>query len=289
MSVTESTAQSTRPRPAADGLIKRQLWGILRMELRKTLFSRRAMGLYFLAFGPVALISLWAMWGLMRGKPPFGAMQEAALMFSTIFVLYLRVSIFMSALLLFMSLFRADILEKSLHYYFLSPVRREILVAGKYLAALIAAWIVFAVGTASLYLLTFVPWGLSEMTRYVFQGPGFGHLMAYIGTAILGVAGYGAVFLFAGQYFKNPVVPAVMIWLWEFINFLLPAALKKISVIFYLQSFYPVPTPDARLFSVYAEPPAAWASILGLLLFTAVVLFAASWRARIMEVNYSGD
>jgi hypothetical protein len=34
-------------------------------------------------------------------------------------------------------LFRGEIVEKSLHYYFLSPMRRELLVAGKFLAGLI--------------------------------------------------------------------------------------------------------------------------------------------------------
>jgi len=282
----EKPAAQELPRPAPQGLHQRQLWGILRLELRRNLFSRRSVGLYFLAFGPVSLALLAAMWSFM--SKPSGTVEGAAMAFAGLFVLYLRVCVYLSALLMFMSLFRSDILEKSLHYYFLAPVRRSLLVAGKYLAALVAAWISFTVGTALLYLLVLLAGGRGDVTHYLFQGPGTGHLFAYVGTAILGVAGYGAVFLLVGQYFKNPVVPAVLIFAWEFINFLLPATLKKISVIFYLQSFYPVPL-DAEFFQVFAEPPPAWLSILGLLAFTAVVLFAAGWRARTMEIVYTGE
>ncbi len=289
MSATDMEKSTTRalPRPAAQGLLQRQIWGILRLELRRNLFSRRSVGLYFLTFGPVSLALLAAMFSF--ASKPSGTIEGAAMVFAVIFVLYLRVCVYLSSLLMFMSLFRSDILEKSLHYYFLTPVRRSLLVAGKYAAALFAAWISFALGTASLYILILLAGGRGEITHYLFQGPGIAHLFAYVGTAILGVAGYGAVFLLAGQYFKNPVVPAVLIFGWEFINFLLPATLKKISVIFYLQSFYPIPSPDTSLFQVFAEPPPAWASILGLLVFTAVVLFAAGWRARHMEVVYTGE
>jgi len=40
---------------------------------------------------------------------------------------------------IFSNLFRGEMLEKTLHYYFLTPMRREMLVAGKYLAGLVVA------------------------------------------------------------------------------------------------------------------------------------------------------
>ena len=42
---------------------------------------------------------------------------------------------------IFSNLFRGEMLEKTLHYYFLTPMRREMLVAGKYLAGLIVGTI----------------------------------------------------------------------------------------------------------------------------------------------------
>ena len=47
---------------------------------------------------------------------------------------YLRAAIFFGCMGIFSNLFRGEMLEKTLHYYYLTPMRRELLVAGKYLA-----------------------------------------------------------------------------------------------------------------------------------------------------------
>ncbi len=299
--VSESTVESVDPAPgraaggpapggpaAVDwGLIGRQIGGIFRLELKRNLFGRRALALYFLAFSPVLLLLLWAI-SPAPEHLEMRAPMDAVPMFGGMFELYLRTSIFLSALILFMSLFRSEILQRSLHYYLLTPVRRETLVVGKYLTALAAACAVFALATAALFAFTFVPWGVGELFRFLFQGPGLGNLVAYTGIAVLGCAGYGAVFLLMGLFFRNPVVAAVIIWGWEAINFLLPPLLKKVSVIFYLQSLYPVPLP-AGIVTVLGDPISAWISVPGFLVFTALVLALASFRARRMEISYGGD
>jgi len=266
------------------GLIGRQIAGILRLELRRNLFGRRAMALYFLAFAPVGLMLLWPLSPLPKElQGPIGAVP----VFAGLFEGYLRTSIFLSALILFMSLFRSEILHRSLHYYLLTPVRREVLVVGKYLSALLAACVTFTVGTIALYLLTFVPWGVGELGSHLGR-VGFSHLAGYVGIACLACAGYGAVFLLVGLFLRNPVVAAVMVWGWEAINPFLPALLKKVSVIFYLQSLYPVPMP-AELVAIHADPISPWVSVPGIFLFTVAVLALAGLRARRMELGYGGD
>lgn len=288
---TDGAVRSQVIRPEPEGLFLRQTAGILRLELKKSLLSRRAFGLYFLAIGPVLLVGLWAITPL--PERIFEGPAQTGPMIATLFQFYLRFSIYLSALLMFMSLFRNEVLERSLHYYFLTPVRREVLVAGKYLSALLAAWIAFFVGTVGLYVMTTIPWGLGEFSRHLFQGPGLGNLASYVMTALLGVAGYGAVFLLMGQYFKNPVIPGLLVFAWELLNPLLPATLKKVSVVFYLQSFFPIPPPDQggplAIFRVLVDPPPAWVSVLGLVVFTGLVIGAAGWRARRMEVAYGDD
>ena len=44
---------------------------------------------------------------------------------------YLRAGIFFGCMGIFSNLFRGEMLEKTLHYYFLTPMRREALVAGQ--------------------------------------------------------------------------------------------------------------------------------------------------------------
>ncbi len=96
--------------------------------------------------------------------------------------------------------------------------------------------------------------------------------------------------------FKNPIVPATVVLLWEAANIFLPAALKKISVIFYLQSLCPVVaspdkdmSPFLKLLLSSAEPAAPWVAIGGLLAVTAMVLAVAGLRSRRLEINYGTE
>jgi hypothetical protein len=117
-----------------------------------------------------------------------------------------------------------------------------------------------------------------------------------MGVTALACLGYGSVFLAAGLLFRNPMLPAAVVLLWESANLFLPATLKKISIIFYLQSLCPVVAPPEKdmnpllaLLVSSAEPtPAAWA-ILGLIVVTGLVLVFAGYRARSLEINYSSD
>lgn len=267
------------------GLVRRQIYGIYRLELRNHLLSRRGFALYFLAFAPMLLLLVWAF------SPGPGFLEgpaEGAQVFARIYTGYLGTSIFLGCLITFMSLFRTEILERSLHYYFLTPVRREVLVLGKYLTALVAISAVFCVAIFGLYLLAILPWGLSEASRYLFSGPGLGHLFTYLGITAMACIGYGAIFQLSGLLFRNPIVPAAFVWVWEAINYLLPSWLKKISVIFYLRSLYPVPVADSTL-AILAEPIPAIVSVPGLLIFTAVVLTITSWWAKRMEIAYGAE
>ncbi len=102
------------------------------------------------------------------------------------------------------------------------------------------------------------------------------------------MAGYGAVFLALALYVRNPMIPAAAILGWEWLNFLLPPALKKISVIHYLQSLCPVPMPSGP-FALPAEPTPAPLAIGGLLVLIVVLLTLAMRRARRLEVSYSAE
>jgi len=107
-------------------------------------------------------------------------------------------------------------------------------------------------------------------------------------VTFLACLGYGAVFLAFGFFFKSPAIPAVIVFGWEGINFLLPPLLKKISIIYYLQAFCPVPLSEGP-FALLTEAPSAWVAVPGLVLLTAVLL-AISWKkVRGMEISYEED
>ena len=208
---------------------------------------------------------------------------------------YLRLAIFFGCLGIFMNLFRGEMLDKTLHFWFLAPARREVLLAGKYLAGLIAAVTIFTIGPALCFGLLLWPQEPAQLQAF-WPDPGVTHLLRYIAAAALGCLGYGSVFLAAGLLLRNPIVPAVLILFWEGINNFLPAALQKLSVLYYVRSICPVPAPLdpeapllVQLLVSPAEPPSPATAVFGLLAVTVLVLWAASRAVRRIEINYGTD
>jgi ABC-type transport system involved in multi-copper enzyme maturation permease subunit len=265
----------------------RQTLAIMRLEIRKNFFSRRAFLLYLIAGLPLVLLSMLALF-----PPPTDEMEnfsQLSMVYAGIYgALILRTLVFFGCAWVFMNLFRGEVVDRSLHYYFLSPVRREVLVVGKYLSGLVATIVLFSITTLGSMLILYFWLFPSESSGYFFDGSGRGQILAYLGVTILACIGYGAVFLIVGLFFRNPIIPGLILYGWEWINFLLPPLLKKVSVIHYLQSLVPVPMSEGP-FAVLVEPTPAWISVPSLLIFTGVMLFLASLHIRRMEISYAGD
>jgi hypothetical protein len=263
----------------------RQIRAIFGFEIRKNFFGKRSALIYLLAFLPIFLLGSLAL-----VMPATGDFTNLSRIFAWIYGgLILRTVVFFGCAWIFMNLFRGEMVDRSLHYYFLSAVRREVLVVGKYLSGLVTATILFVTVTVVSMLLLYFPHFSSESFRFFLDGAGLSQLLTYAGITILACIGYGAFFLVVGLFFRNPIIPALVLYFWEAINFLLPPLLKKISVIHYLNSLTPVPAPEASPFGVMVEPTPAWISVPGLLILTALVLIAAGTRIRHMEIKYGSD
>lgn len=223
-------------------------------------------------------------------------LAQDELIYATVFqFFFLRLAIFFGCVGIFTNLFRGELIDKSLHYYLLAPIRREALLAGKYLAGLVATVVIFTTSTALQLWLLLLPYDSASVSQYLSSG-GWGHIASYLGVTALACLGYGSVFLAAGLFFRNPLIPAGAVLIWESANLFLPAALKKISVIFYLQSLCPVVAPadpDMNRFVALlvsaAEPAPPVLAVTGLFLVTALVLMLAARKARKLEINYGTD
>jgi ABC-type transport system involved in multi-copper enzyme maturation permease subunit len=215
--------------------------------------------------------------------------DSAQEVFAYIFeALILRTIVFFGCAWIFMNLFRGEMVDKSLHYYYLSALRREVLVTGKYFSGLVTSVVLFSLTTAgSLFFLYFAR-GYPANVNYLFDGPGLEQCLTYIAVAILGCIGYGAIFMFIGLFFRNPIIPALVVYGWEWLNFLLPPVLKKISIIHYLHTLAPVQMNYGPLATV-ATATSPWVSVPSLLIFTAVVLFLSAVRIRKMEIRYGNE
>jgi ABC-type transport system involved in multi-copper enzyme maturation permease subunit len=280
-----TTARGARTLPW--GLWARQAFSILRLELGKNFLSRRALLIYLLAGLPVFLLFLLAI--IPPDADEFRNFGGLSLVFSVVYnTLILRAVVFFGCAWIFMNLFRGEVVDRSLHYYFLSPIRREVLVVGKYLSGLVTAIVLFGLTTLLSLFMLYFPRFSAESTRYFFEGAGGKQALVYLGITTLAVVGYGAIFLIVGLFFRNPIIPALIIYGWEWINFLLPPLLKKASVIHYLHSLMPVPMNEGP-FAVMAEPTPAWLSVPSLLIFTLIVLALAGYHTRRMEISYVGD
>jgi ABC-type transport system involved in multi-copper enzyme maturation permease subunit len=265
----------------------RQIRAIFRLEIEKNFFGRRSILLYLLALIPVVPLALLAPF-----TPPGREWQDFT-QYNMIFAIYyggliLRTVVFFGCAWIFMNLFRGDIIDRSLHFYFLSPVRRQVLVVGKYLSGLVTSIILFTASTVVSMLLLYLPHFYSESSRYFLEGQGLGQLLTYAGITILACVGYGAFFLVVGLFFRNPIIPAIVLYFWEWANFLMPPLLKKISVIHYLNSLAPVPVYEGP-FAVAALPTPAWIAVPSLIAVTVLVLILASRRIRHMEIRYGSD
>lgn len=218
-----------------------------------------------------------------------------AVMFQTY---YLRLAIFFGCLGIFMNLFRGEMMDKTLHFWFLVPAKREILLAGKYFAGIITAVTIFCAGALLCFAIMLWPYHGAQLTAF-WQGQGVTHLFSYASAAALACIGYGSVFLAFGLTLRNPVIPAVVLLFWENFNGILPALLQKLSVLYYAQSLCPVPIPVdditpplpplMRLLISPAEPPSVFTAVSGIIVVTLLVLWVASLVVRRLEINYSTE
>lgn len=264
---------------------RRQAWQLARAEILRSVFSRRAIAVYVLAAMPIILALLRALF------VPDSVRQnisESTPEFAQIFYVFmLRFIVFFGNALLFVKLFRGEILERSLHYTLLAPVRREVLVVGKYVGGLTSAFAILGTSTALTFILIYIP-HLGLGLRTVFTPTVIGHLISYLLLVGMACAAYGALFMLAGLYFRNPMVPAILFLGWESLTPFLPPFLKAFSFVNYLNSLAPVP-PQLGAFALLAEPVARWKAVLGLLVAIVVLLWLSSRKAKRLEITYATE
>jgi hypothetical protein len=260
----------------------RQTAAIARFELKRFLLARRWIGIYVLAFAPVLLM-------YMRSRMPGlgdNGRVTASQGFAIVFQFIVEFGVFISCAVVFSQLFRGDILEKTLHFPLLAPVRREIIATGKYFAGVTLVATLFSVSTAAALLLRYSV--AADFTAFFFEGPGWTHLVRYVAVAVLASAAYGAVFLLVGLLFKNPGVPTMFLLGWESFNFALPSVLQRFSVIHYLTPILPVQL-DRGPFAIVMDQTSPIVGIPIVLGFSAVFVAIAGSFLRTIEVTYSAE
>src|SRR5580698_2496024 len=258
------------------------------IELRRNLFSWRASWIYFLAFVPTLIILIHS---IVNTHDPSSIGDDTQVLASIVQLYYIRLAVFFGCLGIFSRLIRGEMIERSLHFYLLSPVRREVLLLSKFAAGSAAALLLFVTATLANFALVYLPFGAAGRD-YLFNGPGIEQLEAYVLIIVLACLGYGAVFLLLSMMFKNPTPGALLFLGWEAINPVLPSLLQKFSVASYLRHLMPVKVASdgiLAILTVETEPVSGWVAATGLLLLIAVVLTYSCYRIRRLEIRYTTE
>jgi hypothetical protein len=262
--------------------------GVMRLELRKTLFSRRAVPLYLMAGLPLVPVLIFIVVSTLVGPPrEMAGPAGASLFFIGLFQMILRLVVFFTCVWVFMNLFRGEVLDRSLHFYLLSPIRREVLAAGKYVSGWIASSLALCASTATCFVIVFSYLG-SAGPEPAFDGATLLLLARYLGVVTVACLAYGAVFLLVGLLLRSLILPALILFLLEQVNVFLPGFLKKISVIYYLNGMIPLP-PSGGAVQILADPVSPWLAIPGIVVFTGLTLVVAGLRVRDLEIAYGED
>src|SRR5262245_4026417 len=179
---------------------------IVRQELKQNLFSRRGVWVYLLAFAPAVVLAIDALRS--PGCEACSLDDDTTMFAATYQLYYLRMGIFFGVMGIFTWLFRSHVVQRTLHYALLAPVRRELLIISKFLAGSLMALVIFGVGVLASFSIAY--WHFAGRGYdYVFHGPGLEQLLAYLGITALASIGYGAIFLTLTIVFKNPIIPGI--------------------------------------------------------------------------------
>ncbi len=289
--IAAQSARETGGRPW--GLRARQTGVLVQREVKRSLFTRRRIWVYLLAFGPVLLLAIHR--AMPHSEPANAAAlrDETRMLAGIMQFYYVRLGLFFACMGIFTWLFRGETVERTLHYPLLLPVRREVLVVGKFLAGAAIAIALFEMAVLGCFFFLYSRFG-SLGWNYILEGAGLHQLGAYLLIVALGVLGYGSVFLGLSLMFRNPIVPGAVFFGWEAITPVLPSWLQPLSVTFYLKPLYPISVSShlpgvLALFTVVTEPVSTFTAVIGLLCFAAAVLAFSCYRIRKTEIAYTSD
>jgi hypothetical protein len=261
----------------------RAAMAVAAIDLRRLLLTRRGMPLLVLGAVPVVLCTAIA--SLAPEAMHLGRfVEEFAGMFQ---LLVLGGTLFFGVASTFVGLLRGEMLDKSLHYLLLSPVRREAVGAGKYAAGFVATALTFGISTALSYGILLSGAGAAGRERLL-SPEGLAALSSYVLTSVLACASYGGLFLALALLGKNPMVGAALFWMLERISVVFPPVLKRLVPSYHLDSLLPVHLSKGP-FALLLDPAPWWVSVPSLLVFGALFATIASMGTRRIEVRYGAE
>jgi len=267
--------------PEGRAAMLRALFGVMRLEWRRQLLTPRVLWPLLLAGLPLAVTGVMA-WAAMHFRDQLGDIPNLNETYANLYhALIVRIVLFFGCLALFLNLVRGEVEERTMHYLLLTPVRRPLIVAGKYIAAVGSGWLLFGTTTIVSWVLIHLPKGIGS----AFAGGALKQLAAYLAMTMLGCMGYGGAFLLLGSLLRSPGPMVALFFVWEWFQFLLPPLLKQVSVVHYLKALTPVPISEGP-FALLADPTPVPVAILQVVIYAALTVSLAAWVASRADLDY---
>jgi len=187
-------------------------------------------------------------------------------------VLYFQLLIPVLALFFGSTIVNEELDNKTLVYLTTVPVSRRAVLLGKYLAALLQAALLVGGG----FLLCFLAAAVTRLG----QADAWEELAVFLGTALLALFCYSALFTAAGAFMKKSVLIGLFfVFGWESVVQYFPGVTQKFTIIHWIKSLLPVPPGEGGFLIFQLQPSPALESVLMLLgagfvfLFLAVFIF----------------
>jgi len=204
---------------------------VFELALGQMLRARRTALLALAAVAPV-LLALVTRLTLSSGSAVVqinGRQMGSEAVFSTaIAALYLRFIVPAIGVFYGTSLIADEVEDRTITYLFVRPIPRGAIVLGKYLAYVLCVTSVVLPSAAVVFLV---------MVPFQDMAPQFGTFVRNLGVLALGLAAYGAVFLWAGVLFRRPLVGGLLfVFGWEQLAAVLPGYLGRLTIAHYLQA-----------------------------------------------------
>jgi ABC-type transport system involved in multi-copper enzyme maturation permease subunit len=204
---------------------------IFDLALGQLLWGRRGILLVLAAAAPIllAMVTRLTLVGDGAIVQINGRRIDSQAVFGTVMsLLYLRFIVPAIGVFYGTSLIADEVEEKTITYLFTRPLQRGAIVLGKFLAYLVCVTAV-VLPSAAVVFMVMVPF--DEMASLLAS------FVRDLGVLALGLAAYGAVFLWAGALFRRPLVGGLLfVFGFEQLAIVLPGYVGRLTIAHYLQA-----------------------------------------------------
>ena len=196
--------------------------------------------------------------------------------------LYFQLLVPVLALFLGSTIVNEELDNKTLVYLTTVPVRRRDVLLGKFAAAYALGALMIGGG----FLLCFLAGSLDRLgTAEAWEG-----LAVFLGTALLALFCYMALFTAAGAFMKKSILVGLFfVFGWESVVQYFPGVTQKFTIVHWVKSLLPIPPGEGGFLIFQLQPSPALQSVLTLLfaglLFLWLAVFIFERKEYILSDN----